>query len=551
MIGLLPSLARASVCAVGAVLASSALAQPGPLQEGARTLATVEQARPRIVARMIEAQRDALRSRDIPTDAFAAALWSLPPPQLLAASLEDDLEGITAIVAASAGTAERASPKDGSGSGASSWIGYTAGSNVASGPGSAVAAGKFNAATGANSFVAAGQSNVASGTSSLVIGGFDNRAAAIDSLVGAGAGNRATGARAVVLGGGYNLASGQWSVVGGGGRASGSGAAGTQAEDNVAAGNWSTIAGGIANRATEHYTAIGGGNDNRAFGRYAVVAGGDGNSAIELSTTVGGGSSNFVSGISGTVAGGSSNVATNGGAAVGGGTINSATGPYATVPGGLQNVAAGKYSMAFGRDANALHDSSVIFGGWFTGTASTFRPNTFQIHGEGGLDVEYGARRADGGGTSWVLIGSAFAGQAIATSTGAYLSSGGTWTNNSDRARKHAIVPVDPEDVLARLRTLPVARWQYRDDVPGVTHVGPMAQDFHAAFDVGPDGVSISTIDSAGVALAAIQGLDRRLADALARSRAEVAELRAALDTLREEIARLGAATPTRVAFDR
>jgi hypothetical protein len=41
----------------------------------------------------------------------------------------------------------------------------------------------------------------------------------------------------------------------------------------------------------------------------------------------------------------------------------------------------------------------------------------------------------------------------------------------------------------------------------GVRHIGPVAQDFHAAFNVGADDKHIATVDADGVALAAIQGL--------------------------------------------
>ncbi len=51
-------------------------------------------------------------------------------------------------------------------------------------------------------------------------------------------------------------------------------------------------------------------------------------------------------------------------------------------------------------------------------------------------------------------------------------------------------------------------RWNYRwepdDKVP---HIGPMAQDFLGAFCAGRDDKRIGTLDSDGVALAAIQGL--------------------------------------------
>lgn len=61
-------------------------------------------------------------------------------------------------------------------------------------------------------------------------------------------------------------------------------------------------------------------------------------------------------------------------------------------------------------------------------------------------------------------------------------------------------------------------RWSYRDD-PDTTHVGPMAEDFHTAFGVGPDDRHISSVDADGVSLAAIQGLHRLLAEKEARLR--------------------------------
>jgi hypothetical protein len=43
-----------------------------------------------------------------------------------------------------------------------------------------------------------------------------------------------------------------------------------------------------------------------------------------------------------------------------------------------------------------------------------------------------------------------------------------------------------------------------------------MAQDFYAAFNVGPDDKHITVIDEGGVALAAIQGLNQKLNEKVA-----------------------------------
>jgi len=84
---------------------------------------------------------------------------------------------------------------------------------------------------------------------------------------------------------------------------------------------------------------------------------------------------------------------------------------------------------------------------------------------------------------------------------------GGVLTENSDKNAKMAIEPVDGQEILAKLATLPVSTWTYTDDTSRARHVGPMAQDFHALFGLGATETGISTLDTSGVALAAIQAL--------------------------------------------
>ena len=123
----------------------------------------------------------------------------------------------------------------------------------------------------------------------------------------------------------------------------------------------------------------------------------------------------------------------------------------------------------------------------------------------------------------------------ISTSTGAYLSTSGVWTNVSDRRKKHRFEAVSGEDVLTRLRQLPLTRWRYKADAAQARHLGPMAQDFHRLFQLGQDSTSIGTVDADGVALAAAQALDARDQHQQARLTALEAEnhaLRLRLDTL-------------------
>jgi hypothetical protein len=101
----------------------------------------------------------------------------------------------------------------------------------------------------------------------------------------------------------------------------------------------------------------------------------------------------------------------------------------------------------------------------------------------------------------------------------------------SDRALKANVGSVDPADMLARVRDLPIATWNYTSDDPAIRHIGPMAQDFAALFNVGDDDRHIHPLDGQGVALAAIQGL----AEELARLRAENAGLAERLAALEAE----------------
>ncbi len=93
----------------------------------------------------------------------------------------------------------------------------------------------------------------------------------------------------------------------------------------------------------------------------------------------------------------------------------------------------------------------------------------------------------------------------------------GNLTQMSDRNAKRDIEPVDVEQVLNSVKSIPIATWSYKKDEPGVRHMGPMAQDFHAAFGLGPNERYIATLDTSGVALAAIQALSRQIEELKAK----------------------------------
>ncbi|SEI57519.1 Head domain of trimeric autotransporter adhesin [Dyadobacter sp. SG02] len=121
----------------------------------------------------------------------------------------------------------------------------------------------------------------------------------------------------------------------------------------------------------------------------------------------------------------------------------------------------------------------------------------------------------------------------ISTSTGAYLSTSGVWTSVSDVNRKHRFQPVSTEDVLEKLRKLPITSWSYKTETDNIRHIGPMAQDFYAAFGLGNDNRGIGTVDADGVALAGIKALEERtrhLATELESLKADNAALRQQLN---------------------
>jgi hypothetical protein len=206
---------------------------------------------------------------------------------------------------------------------------------------------------------------------------------------------------------------------------------------------------------------------------------------------------------------------------------NIAAGAYATTVGGLGNQAGGDYSLAAGRkavvrDAAASGDAdgdqgSMLFADAQDLSMISSGPNQFAVRAAGG--VFFGANS-----TSVSMP----AGRFINTSTGAFLSSGGTWTNASSAALKFDFIAADPDAILQKVRELPLSAWRYLASPDEGYHLGPIAEDFYSAFGLGHDSAAISTVDASGVALAAIQALDQENT----RLRAELAELRSMINRI-------------------
>jgi len=147
-----------------------------------------------------------------------------------------------------------------------------------------------------------------------------------------------------------------------------------------------------------------------------------------------------------------------------------------------------------------------------------------------GVTIQSGASVSNWGQSSAV----------ISTSTGALLTTGGVWQNASDVNRKHLFENVEGEDVLLKLRNLPITTWSYKAESEEVRHMGPTSQDFRAVFGLGSDEKSIGTVDADGVSLAGVKALEARTslqAERIDQLERENAELRARLERLEKLLA--------------
>jgi trimeric autotransporter adhesin len=97
---------------------------------------------------------------------------------------------------------------------------------------------------------------------------------------------------------------------------------------------------------------------------------------------------------------------------------------------------------------------------------------------------------------------------------------------------------VSGEDVLSRLRKVPVSTWNYITGGREARYLGPTAEDFYGAFGLGTSNASVGVQDLAGVSLAAVKALDERTAE-LRKKTGEVETLRPKVDTLERRLAAL------------
>jgi hypothetical protein len=447
-------------------------------------------------------------------------------------------------------------------------VGNTAGNGYAT-----VGGGQGNTATGNSSTIGGGEGNTTGNGPATIGGGTDNTASG-SGTVGGGSDNQASGSGATVGGGTGNEAITEGATVGGG-------------FVNRAVERFTTVAGGSTNTADAQGATVGGGDANVASGFEATVPGGDENHARGSTSFAAGRraraahAGTFVWADRSVTTGADSLVSTApnqfliraaGGVGIGTNapTNELTVGGDADLTGRLGlGTAAPTYRLSI-RGPSDPFDGPVLT---FSGVASD-QPESGRIRfleGNATSNWRGGYVRYDGdanrlhigvhdasdqnaandldaitierNSTHFVGIGRTnpshplHVGTGATNGNGAHVTAGGAWTNGSSRAFKEAFEPVDPAAILAGVAALPVQRWRYRGAEAEGVHLGPVAEEFAAAFGLGGDARYIATVDADGVALAAIQALER-----LAREQAaEIEALRGETDALRGEVARLRA----------
>ncbi len=237
-----------------------------------------------------------------------------------------------------------------------------------------------------------------------------------------------------------------------------------------------SLAYGFLSKATAAHAFAGGFSaDATAFGSVALgdgtTASGNGSVALGFQSTASGRTSLAV---------GDQNLA-QGQSAVALGMVSHAS-DTASIAIGRDVHALGRQAVVLGSFARSLVSGAFVFGDASLGGGVVFAPaaNSFTVRAAGGYTL--------------------FTNSAL--TTGATLAPGGSgWGVVSDARMKENFRDLDDNDVLARIARMPIREWNYTTQDTGIRHVGPTAQDFHAAFGLGEDRLRINTIDADGIAL--------------------------------------------------
>jgi trimeric autotransporter adhesin len=190
---------------------------------------------------------------------------------------------------------------------------------------------------------------------------------------------------------------------------------------------------------------------------------------------------------------------------------------------GYTTTADADYSMAFGYRASTNgHTGAKVFGdASTTDSIEAVANNEFAVRAAGGFRFRSNATLTNGCNIA---------------------AGGASITCASSRSLKENFAGVDGEDVLFRMRSIPVNTWNYIDEGRQSRHMGPFAEDFWAAFGLGDDPKGIGHLDIDGVNFAGIRALDSRtesMQSTIDRQAEQIRRLEAANTALEARMQRL------------
>ncbi len=186
--------------------------------------------------------------------------------------------------------------------------------------------------------------------------------------------------------------------------------------------------------------------------------------------------------------------------------FNTKTTGYGAITLGTNATATNPYAIAIGYNVGATADQSVAIGSY----VNTNNKNGSMVFGDASTTVQamptvinQMVMRFNSGYRLYSNSG---------LTQGVYmLGNTSGWTNISDRNLKENFEEINDEELLSKIRNLSVTKWNYKGVDATIKYIGPMAQDFHNAFNLGgTDSLGINTISIDGVNMAAIKALVNR-----------------------------------------
>ncbi len=216
------------------------------------------------------------------------------------------------------------------------------------------------------------------------------------------------------------------------------------------------------------------------------------------------------------------------------GTANPRLALYSIAMGYMPRASAA-YSVAIGRQVYATGQSALALGAYSHATSDYTVAIGYDTWATGPHSVAFGAGGSTNGREGSMVIGDNTPFSRMYSSTdneltmrfiggyrlwtsysdsmfGVYMRGGHSgWNNYCDRNIKENFESLDGEVLLGKIQNLPISKWNYKNSDATIKYIGPMAQDFHAAFQLGgEDSLGINTICMDGVTIAGVQALIKR-----------------------------------------